>query len=299
MVCQRSAAQPAPDAVQKWHRRRQKVALAAIFAATLVVCQYTAFISPTPQHTSLQTGQAWVNELLRGHTVRFYNMFGMQKSIFRRLYRELGALAGLGPTRYVSAAEQLAIFLRMARTGASNRKMQERFQRSGDTISKVFHRILGYLTSPAFYNRYVKLPPENTTPPEIRSNPKFFPFFANCLGAIDGSHIDAHVDSSQAAAYRDRKGRLSTNILAACTFDLRFSYLLVGWKGSATDSRIFKDAREKGFAVPPGKFYLADAGFPSCDTLLVPYRGVRYHLKEWGRAPEKPHNYKELYNLRL
>ncbi|GLB45529.1 putative DDE superfamily endonuclease [Lyophyllum shimeji] len=125
------------------------------------------------------------------------------------------------------------------------------------------------------------------TPPEIRTNEKFFPFFEDCLGAIDGSHIDAHVDASQAAAYRDRKGRLSTNILAACTFDLRFSYLLVGWEGSATDSRIFKDARENGFAVPRGKFYLADAGFPSCDTLLVPYRGVRYHLKEWGRAPEK------------
>jgi hypothetical protein len=33
--------------------------------------------------------------------------------------------------------------------------------------------------------------------------------------------------------------------------------------------------------------YLADAGFPLCDGLLVPYRGVRYHLKEWGRASER------------
>lgn len=95
------------------------------------------------------------------------------------------------------------------------------------------------------------------------------------------------MSASQAAAYRDRKGQLSTNVLAACTFDLRFCYLLVGWEGSATDSRIFKDAREHGFAIPPGKFYLADAGFPSCDTLLVPYRGVRYHLKEWGRATHR------------
>ncbi|KAF8332962.1 hypothetical protein F5887DRAFT_826507, partial [Amanita rubescens] len=77
----------------------------------------------------------------------------------------------------------------MARSGASNREMQERFQRSGDTISKAFHRVLSYLTSPSFYNRYIKLPPKNTTPPEIRTNKKLFPFFQNCLGAIDGSHI--------------------------------------------------------------------------------------------------------------
>jgi hypothetical protein len=27
-----------------------------------------------------------------------------------------------------------------------------------------------------------------------------------------------------------------------------------------------------------------DAGYPLRDNLLVPYRGVRYHLAEWGRA---------------
>ena len=36
--------------------------------------------------------------------------------------------------------------------------------------------------------------------------------------------------------------------------------------------------------IPQGKFYLADAGFGVCDSLLVPYRGVRYHLAEWGCA---------------
>lgn len=152
---------------------------------------------------------------------------------------------------------------------------------------RAFHRILNNLVSPTFYNRYVRLPPNNQTPPEVRENPKLYPFLKNCLGALDGSHLDAFVPERLAAAYRDRKGRLSTNILAACTFDLRFCYLLVGWEGSAADGRIFHDARNKGLAIPSGKFYLGDAGFPSCDTLLVPYRGVRYHLKEWGRAPQK------------
>ena len=31
---------------------------------------------------------------------------------------------------------------------------------------------------------------------------------------------------------------------------------------------------------------------------LTPYGGVRYHLKEWRNAPNRPQNAKELYNLR-
>lgn len=61
---------------------------------------------------------------------------GMNRFVFRKLLRELEQRAGLGPTRYVTSEEQLAIFLCIAQTGLSNAEMQERFQRSGDTISK-------------------------------------------------------------------------------------------------------------------------------------------------------------------
>ena len=61
---------------------------------------------------------------------------GMNRFVFQKLLYELEQRVGLGPTRYVSSEEQLAIFLQIARTGLSNAEMQERFQRSGDTISK-------------------------------------------------------------------------------------------------------------------------------------------------------------------
>ncbi|KAF6176507.1 hypothetical protein GIB67_007890 [Kingdonia uniflora] len=48
------------------------------------------------------------------------------------------------------------------------------------------------------------------------------------------------------------------------------------------------------FAIPAGKFYLGDVGFANVLGFLVPYRGVRYHLKEHdGRTPT---NEKELFN---
>lgn len=75
-------------------------------------------------------------------------------------------------------------------------------------------------------------------------------------------------------------GFLSQNVLACCHFNLMFAYILPGWEGSTADARLWANARESTLLVPLLKYYLGDAGFPSCFALLVPYRGVRYHLKE-------------------
>lgn len=124
---------------------------------------------------------------------------------------------------------------------------------------------------------------ENPVPARIAEDPKYAPYFADCLGALDGTHIDVWVCGEPNAPYRNRKGTLTQNVLAVCSFDLQFSYILAGWEGSAHDSRVLTDALglEKGrFDIPPGKYYLGDAGYANSDTLLTPYRGVRYHLKE-------------------
>ena len=140
-------------------------------------------------------------------------------------------------------------------------------------------------SSPPFYTTYVKLPTANDPcPPEIRHNPKFWPFFKDALGALDGSHIHIAPPASLRWWYRNRKGFLSQNCLFACSFGMRFVYSLCGWEGPAADARVYEDAISTDLVIPEGKYYLADAGFPSCNQLLIPYRGVRYHLAEWGRA---------------
>jgi hypothetical protein len=60
--------------------------------------------------------------------------------------------------------------------------------------------------------------------------------------------------------------------------------MLSSWEGSAADAHVYHDAHTTDFNIPEGKYYLADAGFGSCDELLVPFQGVRYHLAEWGHA---------------
>ncbi|XP_059636220.1 uncharacterized protein LOC132278452 [Cornus florida] len=65
--------------------------------------------------------------------------------------------------------------------------------------------------------------------------------------------------------YQNRKNFIATNVLGACSRDLKFVYVLPGWEGSAGDGKVH--------------------GYP-----LSPY--------EWSTSGSNPRTYKELFNLR-
>ena len=115
----------------------------------------------------------------------------------------------------------------------------------------------------------------------IIENPKFFPFFDNCIGALNGTHVSVYVLSKDAPQYRNWKGTLSQNVLSVCHFNGTFAYTLPGWEGSANDGRVLQDAQFRhGFKTPAGKYWLGDAGYPNSEFIITPYHGVQYHLRE-------------------
>ncbi|KAI5898161.1 uncharacterized protein SCHCODRAFT_02473599, partial [Schizophyllum commune H4-8] len=85
------------------------------------------------------------------------------------------------------------------------RHTAERFQRSNETVSRCFHLVLNALTSDGFRNTYMKLPESTDTPPRILHDPKLYPFFKDCLGAIDGSHFFVHPPAMTRGRWRDRE----------------------------------------------------------------------------------------------
>ncbi|TFK82769.1 hypothetical protein K466DRAFT_457264, partial [Polyporus arcularius HHB13444] len=69
-----------------------------------------------------------------------------------------------------------------------------------------YQEVLGALASFPFYNTYVHLPPRDAPVPDyIKDNPKFFPYFENVLGAIDGTHIRCSPSATKRQLARDRK----------------------------------------------------------------------------------------------
>lgn len=153
--------------------------------------------------------------------------------------------------------------------------------------ARYFLKMLNIFSSNPFYTDYVHLPDINDPISKyITDNSKFYPFFKGAIGALDGTHFDCSGTPEQREIARDRKGCVTQNCLAACDFSHRFVYIFSGWEGSITDSTMFNDARITDLHVPTAsnRYYLADAGFPNSLSLMLPYRGVRYHLMEWSRA---------------
>ncbi|XP_042487724.1 uncharacterized protein LOC122067929 [Macadamia integrifolia] len=153
------------------------------------------------------------------------------------LIREKGLLRD---SRSVQVNEQLVMFLHTVGHNVKNRVIAHKFGHSGETVSRYFNIVLGAI---------IKLYPILLKPPSVavhhritNNEGRFYPYFKDCIGAIDGSHIPAWVHLSDHPRFRDRKGDISQNILAACDFDMKYTYILSGWEGSASDARILDNA---------------------------------------------------------
>ncbi|KAL2518335.1 hypothetical protein Adt_14582 [Abeliophyllum distichum] len=69
-----------------------------------------------------------------------------------------------------------------------------------------------------------------------------YPFFKDCIGAIDGTHIAAWAPESRQTSFRGRKTNITQNVMLVFDFDMKFSFVYTGWEGTANDSRVFVDA---------------------------------------------------------
>jgi hypothetical protein len=77
----------------------------------------------------------------------------------------------------MSVNEKVAIFLYTIALGASNRDVQERFQHSGETVSRCIKEVLAAVC--LFVVDVIKAEDQNftSTPQEITMNPRYTPHF--------------------------------------------------------------------------------------------------------------------------
>jgi hypothetical protein len=206
---------------------------------------------------------------------------------------------------------KLGIFLYICGQGVSYRGAFIHWEVSISQVSVFFHQVLRALLELAKHN--IKMFPTDEAvpvPAQIRECPgKMWPYFEDCIGAIDGTLIYASVKNEdrdrdgEDGAFRCRKGFLAQNVLGCVDFDMNFRLVYGGWEGTAHDATVFNSARERGlFFSPAGKYWLADAGYSKSDgyggLLLAPYIRTRYHLAEWRKGNQRPQNKEELFNLR-
>jgi hypothetical protein len=211
------------------------------------------YLNKEPRRIPEQTGLEWVNEQLANRK-RCYKMFRMYPDVFEQLHNLLVSSYGLESSRDMSSVECLAMFLWMVGGPQSFSQVENHFSRSTETIHRKFHMVLNCL---------YKLGKDNIKPidrnfkdvhPRLQ-DARFWPHFKDAIGAIDGSHIPVEVPAEEVVNHIERHGYTSQNLLAICDFDLRFTFAVAGWPGSAHDTRILQRSIEKypvEFPAPPG-----------------------------------------------
>jgi hypothetical protein len=174
-------------------------------------------------------GNVW-SEIQLADRERCYEMFRMRRSVFHLLHETLMTHYGLQSTRelWTVGAPQ------------SNRTVKNVFSHSTETVSRKFTKVLDSII--LLVADIIKpKDPQFTIVHSMLQEARFWPHFKDCIAAIDGSHIPITVPLSEQPKYIGRHGYASQNIMALCDFDMIFTFVVIGWPGSAHDTRILND----------------------------------------------------------
>jgi hypothetical protein len=196
--------------------------LVAILLAVIPLLLSSLLDDPQPYHDSALTGQMRYDELMNSDNPNlFLDVTRMSKECFILLLDFMRTRGSLMDSNHICAGQKLMIFITMLK-GKKNREIHYMWQHSGSTISYILDEVLAAFE---LVQDRLMIAPTIGVPDEIRNDPRFFPFFENCRGALDGSHIDCFTTDP---LYRNRKKTMSQNVLAVVNFDLIFSYVLAG-----------------------------------------------------------------------
>nr|POE53204.1 hypothetical protein CFP56_13611 [Quercus suber] len=134
-----------------------------------------------PMCTSILSGRSYVIEVLEGNPQVCYNIFRMDKTIFRHLCNELKRLHLLEEdTGIVSVEEAVATVLFIVEHNADYRLTANRFQHSLETIQRRFRRALRAIHA---LGCLIIRPDADATelPHSLRGNEKYYPWFEVCF----------------------------------------------------------------------------------------------------------------------
>ncbi|CAK1592720.1 unnamed protein product [Parnassius mnemosyne] len=260
----------------------------------------------------------WKNRLIHGefHTIfeelkrdslKFYEYYRMEYWQFLKLTDLLRVHITKKTTNYrctITAEERLTVTLRFLITGCSFKNLSFNFRMGISTVHSIIHETIRVICD-VLMPIVMQMPDEEMWEKVSRD---FFNIwnFPNCLGAIDGKHVNIQAPDNSGSLYNNYKNFFSTVLLAVV--DAKYSFLIVdvGSYGKNSDggilqnSKFWKKLNTNKLKLPPNKplpstteslphVFIGDEAFPLSNNILRPY----------PREQARTELSKKVFNLRL
>ncbi|XP_033988010.1 putative nuclease HARBI1 [Trematomus bernacchii] len=196
----------------------------------------------------------------------------------------------------ISVGERLMVTLRFLATGESFKSLSYQFRMGVSTIRQFVPE-----TCTAIYEvlkeKYLKCPDTVEEWQQVADGFQAQWNFPNCLGALDGKHINIRPPPGTGSTYYNYKHTFSIVLMALVDSNYKFLYVDVGCNGRISDGGVFggcslQDALENRTANIPAPAPLpasdqavcysivADEAFPLKELLMKPYPNRRLAVEQ-------------------
>ncbi|XP_018372126.1 PREDICTED: uncharacterized protein LOC108767002 [Trachymyrmex cornetzi] len=176
-----------------------------------------------------------IKEMEQNDEEKFRNYFRMDFVVFRKLFDLVRPLITKNSNvrKAISAETRLHITVRYLASGDSMASISYAFRVAHNTVSKIIKETCDAIWSVLKEKVFMKDTPESWQ--KIAQDFDDVWNFPNCIGCVDGKHVEIQAPPNSGSLYYNYKGRHSINLMAISDAKYRFIMVDIGAQGRNSD----------------------------------------------------------------